>query len=174
MNRSSTCNPHTVHAFLRNDLNELEVTRFEEHLAACSDWRVALDQNTAEPAFWDDTHRFLKDDDGELEPLSTLGESDEPIDHHSINRILESLAPTDDPSMLGRLDGYEISGVVGHGGMGAVLKGHNVALNRVVAIKVMAPHLACSGAARRRFAREAQATAAITHENVIDIYGVPL
>ncbi|MFT4556407.1 MAG: serine/threonine protein kinase [Planctomycetaceae bacterium] len=74
--------------------------------------------------------------------------------------------------MLGRLDGYEISGVIGCGGMGAVLKGFDRPLSRVVAIKVMAPHLATSGAARKRFAREAQAAAAMTHENVIDIYGV--
>ena len=74
--------------------------------------------------------------------------------------------------MLGRIDGYEISGVIGCGGMGAVLKGFDRSLNRVVAIKVMAPHLASSGAARLRFAREAQAAAAMTHDNVIDIYGV--
>jgi serine/threonine-protein kinase len=41
-----------------------------------------------------------------------------------------------------------------------------------VAIKVLAPHLATSGAARKRFAREAQAAAAIVHENVIAIHGV--
>ena len=45
-------------------------------------------------------------------------------------------------------------------------------LNRFVAIKALAPHLASSGAARQRFAREAQAAAAVIHENVIAIHGV--
>ncbi len=86
--------------------------------------------------------------------------------------VLDSLAPTDDPEMLGRVGDYEISGVVGVGGMGAVLKGFDKSLRRVVAIKVMAPHLAHSGSARTRFQREARAAAAITHDNVIDIYAV--
>lgn len=92
--------------------------------------------------------------------------------HPNVQQVLDTLAPTDDPRMLGRLDGYEISGVIGAGGMGVVLKGLDRSLDRVVAIKVMAPHLAASGAARTRFAREAQAAAAMTHDNVIDIYGV--
>jgi serine/threonine protein kinase len=74
--------------------------------------------------------------------------------------------------MLGRFGGYEISGVIGCGGMGVVLKGFDAALSRYVAIKVLAPHLAASGSARRRFAREAQAAAAVVHENVVAIHGV--
>ena len=74
--------------------------------------------------------------------------------------------------MLGRCAGYEISGVIGCGGMGIVLKGFDPALNRYAAIKVLAPHYASSGAARQRFAREAQAAAAVVHDNVIAIHGV--
>ena len=57
-------------------------------------------------------------------------------------------------------------------GMGWVLKGFDTALNRYVAIKVLAPHLAASGSARKRFAREARAAAAVVHDNVIAIHGV--
>ena len=74
--------------------------------------------------------------------------------------------------MLGRLGTYEVVGVVGWGGMGVVLKALDPALNRYVAIKVLAPHLGNSGAARKRFSREAQAAAAVVHENVMEIYGV--
>jgi len=74
--------------------------------------------------------------------------------------------------MLGRFGGYEISGVIGSGGMGVVLKGFDSALNRYVAIKALAPYLAASGSARQRFAREAQAAAAVVHENVVAIHGV--
>jgi serine/threonine-protein kinase len=91
---------------------------------------------------------------------------------YSIKSLIDCLAPTDDPQMLGRIGEYEISGVVGVGGMGAVLKGFDKSLMRVVAIKVMAPHLANKGSARMRFEREARAAAAISHDNVVDIYRV--
>ena len=74
--------------------------------------------------------------------------------------------------MLGRWGTYEVVGVVGTGGMGVVLKALDTALNRYVAIKILAPHLGSSGAARKRFSREAQASAAVVHDNVIEIYGV--
>ena len=41
-----------------------------------------------------------------------------------------------------------------------------------MAIKVLAPHLGSSGAARKRFSREAQAAAAVVHDNVMEIHGV--
>ncbi|MEM6692996.1 MAG: serine/threonine-protein kinase, partial [Planctomycetota bacterium] len=74
--------------------------------------------------------------------------------------------------MLGRIGEFEVSGIVGIGGMGAVLKGFDPSLLRVVAIKVMAPHLANNGSARARFEREARAAAAISHPNVVEIFRV--
>jgi serine/threonine protein kinase len=74
--------------------------------------------------------------------------------------------------MLGRLGRYDIERVIGTGGMGVVLKAFDTELHRVVAIKVLAQHLASNGSARRRFSREAQAAAAVLHPNVIPIYNV--
>ena len=51
--------------------------------------------------------------------------------------------------------------------MGAVFKGLDRPLNRFVAIKMLLPHLAASGAARKRFAREAQAVAAVVDDHVM-------
>jgi serine/threonine protein kinase len=82
------------------------------------------------------------------------------------------LKPCDDASKLGVLGPYTVIEVVGSGGMGVVLKALDPALNRVVAVKVLAPHLATCGAARRRFAREAQAAAAVVHEHVVAIHAV--
>ena len=53
-----------------------------------------------------------------------------------------------------------------------VLKGFDAELNRTVAIKVLAPHLARSSAARQRFVREGRAAAAVVHENVVAIHQV--
>jgi WD40 repeat protein len=85
---------------------------------------------------------------------------------------LAFLSPAQEAAQLGRLDRYEITEVIGRGGMGVVLKAHDPRLRRVVAIKVMAPHLATSAKARRRFVREAQAAAAVRDQHVIAIHGV--
>ena len=86
--------------------------------------------------------------------------------------VLDFLTPSEDESSLGRFGPYEVLEVIGHGGMGIVLKGRDPALGRLVAIKVLAPQLAASGAARKRFAREARAAAAVSNEHVVAIHAV--
>src|SRR5262249_40322359 len=66
---------------------------------------------------------------------------------------LDFLEPPQKAGALGRLGHYEVLEVVGKGGMGIVLKAFDEALHRVVAIKVMAPQLATSASARKRFMR---------------------
>jgi hypothetical protein len=85
---------------------------------------------------------------------------------------LDFLAPPDRPDILGRLGHYEVLEVIGRGGMGVVLRAFDERLHRVVAIKVMAQQLATSATARRRFAREAQAQAAVSHDHVVAIHAV--
>src|SRR5262249_15554902 len=67
---------------------------------------------------------------------------------------------------------YGVGEVAGSGGMGIVLRAFDEKLHRVVAIKVLAPALAGSGAARQRFVREARAAAAVAHEHVVGIHAV--
>jgi serine/threonine protein kinase len=85
---------------------------------------------------------------------------------------LSFLRATSRPDLLGTLGPYEVREVIGQGGMGIVLKAFDPALHRVVAIKVLAPALAGSATARRRFTREAQAAAAVCHEHVVAVHGV--
>jgi serine/threonine protein kinase len=85
---------------------------------------------------------------------------------------LDFLTPCDKPGVLGLLGTYEVREVIGRGGMGVVLKAFDEQLNRVVAIKVMAPQFATSATARQRFRREARAAAAVAHDHVIAIYAV--
>jgi serine/threonine protein kinase len=53
-----------------------------------------------------------------------------------------------------------------------VLQAVDTELNRTVAIKVLAPTLAAHGPARKRFARESKAVAAVAHENVVAVHHV--
>ncbi len=85
---------------------------------------------------------------------------------------LSFLEPTTAPGAIGRLRHYEVRSVIGRGGCGIVLKAFDEKLERMVAIKVMAPELAATSPARKRFLREARATAAIRHENVVNIHAV--
>jgi WD40 repeat protein/tRNA A-37 threonylcarbamoyl transferase component Bud32 len=88
------------------------------------------------------------------------------------DQALTFLAPSSEPGRLGRLDQYEVLEVVGRGATGVVLKARDTKLQRVVALKVLAPRLAASRPARERFVREAQATAAVRDDHVIAIYAV--
>ena len=66
---------------------------------------------------------------------------------------------------------YRIIGVLGHGGMGTVYKAHQEDLDREVALKVLAPRFSSDPTMRERFRKEAKATAAMHHLNIVPIYG---
>ncbi|MFL5829478.1 MAG: serine/threonine-protein kinase [Solirubrobacteraceae bacterium] len=68
------------------------------------------------------------------------------------------------------LAGCRLEELAGRGGMGVVWRATQLALNRPVAIKVIAPRLAEDVAFRERFQRESQLAASIEHPNVIPVY----
>ena len=70
------------------------------------------------------------------------------------------------------LGGYEVIKVLGKGGMGAVLLGRQVSLDRKVALKIMHARLAKDPGFVARFTREAYAAAQLVHHNVIQIYDI--
>jgi serine/threonine protein kinase len=85
---------------------------------------------------------------------------------------LNFLEPCETPGRMGKLDAYEIMEVIGRGGMGVVLKALDTKLQRIVAIKVLAPQMATNSMAVKRFLREARAAAAVSHDHVITIFAV--
>src|SRR5215831_9017325 len=68
-----------------------------------------------------------------------------------------------------RLGRYEILSVLGSGGMGSVYRARDIALQRVVAIKVMAVRAAD---AKQRLRREARTLAHFNHPNIVTVYDV--
>jgi uncharacterized protein (TIGR02246 family) len=67
---------------------------------------------------------------------------------------------------------YQVTGVLGQGGMGVILKAHDPMIERDVAIKVLARHLAADASASARFLAEARAAGKLNHPNVISIYEI--
>lgn len=74
--------------------------------------------------------------------------------------------------ILGQIDKMPVHSVIGQGGMGVVLHARDTELHRNLAIKLLSPMLASSGAARQRFLREARAAAAVVHPNIVPIFAV--
>ena len=163
------------------DDNELH-RQYGEHLANCSHCQSALDAITAAPKMWQKASELIS------EPLmselavkhaaASYGAqseeltSDDERDAMSRDSAEFVLDPPSHPEMLGRIGDYDIEREVGRGGMGIVFKAFDTELHRPLAVKVLAPWLAQNATARKRFAREARAAAAVIHPNVISIYGV--
>jgi hypothetical protein len=114
--------------------------------------------------------------DQEEKPVATPAQ--EPVPAHvgpegdEGKLALEFLQPSTKPESLGRLGHYEVLEVLGRGGFGIVVRAFDEVLQRVVAIKVLSPHLASTSPARKRFLREARSAGCIRHDNVVQIYAV--
>lgn len=173
MNSPTICfQPAEVDAFLDGDLTPEELAHAEEHLASCEGCRSAIELAIGPSQWWSDVQRSLSTQGGDEFSTDTFGQGVAGDERTPTSKLLELLGPSDDPSMLGRIGAYEITALLGQGGMGAVFKGFDRSLNRFVAIKVLLPHLAASGAARQRFAREGQAVAAVVDNHVMPIHCV--
>ena len=74
--------------------------------------------------------------------------------------------------MRERIGKYRIEEQIGQGGMGTVYRAHDPVLDRTVAVKVLAPHLARDASLVRRFDEEARALARVQHPNVMRVFSV--
>ena len=70
------------------------------------------------------------------------------------------------------IDKYEILGLIGEGGMGAVYEARHAKIRRKVALKLLNSEFAQNAEVLARFEREARATGEIGHENIIEIYDI--
>ncbi len=68
------------------------------------------------------------------------------------------------------LSRYQITDLLGEGGMGAVFKARDVTLQRDVAIKIMHPHMANQPNFRERFLQEARTAARLDHPGIVQVY----
>jgi DNA-binding beta-propeller fold protein YncE len=75
-----------------------------------------------------------------------------------------------DPSIGSVLAGYRLDAPIARGGMGVVYRATQLALERPVALKVIAPHLAGDAEFRARFLRESRLAARLEHPGVVPVY----
>jgi serine/threonine protein kinase len=71
-----------------------------------------------------------------------------------------------------RLGPYEILSAIGAGGMGEVYRARDTRLDRIVAIKVLPPHLADRSELRERFEREARTIASLNHPHICTLHDI--
>jgi eukaryotic-like serine/threonine-protein kinase len=164
LRRELLCDRRRLDLFLQKELPEDSRRDLEAHLDFCPACRDKLDQLAGGAQWWSEVRQYLGDD-GVLRQAERTGERLASID-------LSFLRPSDNPSSLGLLGSYQVLEVVGRGGWGIVLKAFDPALHRPVALKVLAPEYAAIRKARLRFAREAQAVAAVIHDHVVPVHAV--
>lgn len=180
------CNNELLKQSLSEQLSELQEEQLAQHLNHCSECREALERLAGEPTSWQVVENALKHEHhsgssfaAKLSPRDStdVASSDDvdALDSHTIRPsdfIVDYLQPSENKDALGKVGQIEIQQFIGQGAHGVVLKGYQAELNRRVAVKLMAPHLASVVAARKRFAREARAAAAIVHPNIMPILQV--
>jgi DNA-binding beta-propeller fold protein YncE len=75
-----------------------------------------------------------------------------------------------DPAIGSTVAGYRLDALIARGGMGVVYRATHLALERPVALKVIAPSLAADEGFRDRFLRESRLAASLDHPSVVPVY----
>ena len=168
--------------FLLGNLDEVKATKIEYHLSVCSHCATSLYTISAEDALVDsirtaasnrtpypnDCVEKLVDKLCQFPPSFLYAETTA----YTISDLDKILSPPGQENELGFLGQYRIRSILGQGGMGIVFSAVDPKLNRVVALKVLRPDLLSKPIMRQRFLREARATAALDHDNIVTIHHV--
>ena len=91
----------------------------------------------------------------------------------AIAAAAQHLAPERVGALVGRrIGGYDVSALLGAGGMGEVYRARELRLGRDVALKILSPSLSGSAGDVRRFEEEARSASVLNHPNIVTIYAV--
>ena len=150
------------------------------HLDLCDRCRARLDAVAAGGDLANGFRQAAQQPVARSQPLDTAidllkatppaGLAAAPGDGQPYAELLPWLEPS--PRGIGRVGDYQLTRFLGRGGMGLVFAGRDETLDRPVAVKFLSPALAAEATCRERFTREARATAAVNHPNVVTILAI--
>src|SRR5262245_24068186 len=147
--------PETLAAFARGDLPPAELETVAEHIGTCNECCAVI--------------RGLSD--GAIGSLVRAAGAKCFAPPNPPAAAVPSVTHADTiPPELADHPRYKILSEIGAGGMGVVYKAHDTAMDRQVALKVMAPHLTAKVGAVERFHKEVRAAARLEHENIVRAY----
>jgi len=145
----------------RQRLGEL----FDRAITLPRDARAALIEQESDEVLRAELASLLASHDAAPDYLDRLGAD-------VLQPVLGTLVE-DDALRPGQVIGrYEILGLIGVGAMGVVYRARDPALDRLVALKVLAPHLVADGAARARMIREAKTASTLDHPNIAVVHEI--
>lgn len=169
-------------AVLQGTLAGSEELALTGHLERCEACRRRLERLAAGEQFHEDVARCLPGAERPPAPLAAVMEQfvEPPVSLETRLSQEESTAgmraatswPAEFPRAGVRLDRYQLLREIGRGGMGVVFAARDVTLDRLVAIKVLAPQWTEDKVARQRFSAEARAAAAVNSRYVVTIHAV--
>ncbi len=172
------CDDKSLELLLDADDDSSVHRQVAQHVESCDRCQTRLVQLAADVDDWSEAKHWLAKDnaaddfsiDAEARPRYRAHVTKAAAWTESMAQHL--LSPPSHPEMLGRIGRYDVERLIGSGWMGVVFKAWDTELNRPVAVKLLAPYLAANGSARKRFAREARAAAAVVDEHVVAIHNV--
>jgi serine/threonine protein kinase len=150
--------PDQLRAFDQGRLGPNEWTAVEHHLHSCAACGDRLQQLPDQK---------LEDLLGEYEPERMGVETPAGLATPPGPTAPSPRAEQDPPRELTEHPRYRLQGFLAAGGMGLVFKAEHRLMRRVVALKVIHPHLLNRPAAVDRFHREVRAAARLTHPNIV-------
>lgn len=107
-----------------------------------------------------------------LQEIPALSESEAPGDKIPVSDVSDDLDPCPSTMVTSppHIEGYEILGRLGQGGMGTVWRAIQLSTKREVAVKLLEGQRLVSDRARIRFEREVMLSAQLTHPNIARVY----
>jgi uncharacterized protein (TIGR03067 family) len=160
-------NPEDLAAFSLGRLDDAAAETIEEHLSECEACRQAV---ASAPVDSFVAKVRASESIGGATALLERNREPDAASTAATQTLGGGRVSTDVPAELMQHSRYQVLGLVGAGGMGAVFKAQHKLMQRTVALKVINPNLVARPGTIDRFRREVQAAGQLSHPNIVHSY----